>query len=88
MSTPGKKLLLGELKPGFRGKIRSLGCESPDARQAEIIHRLLEVGLFEGAPVEIAFEAPFTRDPISVRIRGTLIAIRRNEANLIEVEGE
>jgi ferrous iron transport protein A len=43
------------------------------------------MGLLEGAEVELVHEAPVSRDPIAVRARGTLIALRRSEANLVRV---
>jgi ferrous iron transport protein A len=52
----------------------------------DLLQRLLEMGLLEGSAVEVVHEAPFGRDPIAVRVRGALIALRRNEANYIEVE--
>lgn len=74
------KVKLGELHPGSRGVIAKTGGP------VEILRRLLEMGLLEGSAVEVVHEAPFGRDPIAVRVRGSLIALRRNEANLIEVE--
>jgi len=75
--------LLGELAPGACGRIHSVGavrdCDPALAR------RLLEMGLLEGSRVEVLHQAPFGGDPVAVRVRGTLIALRRNEANLIEV---
>jgi ferrous iron transport protein A len=71
---------LGELHPGSRGTI--LKTTGP----GDLLQRLLEMGLLEGSSVEVVHEAPFGRDPIAVRVRGALIALRRNEANYIEVE--
>ena len=48
--------------------------------------RLLEMGFIEGSSVCIAHEAPFSKDPIIVEVRGALIALRRSEANLIRVQ--
>jgi ferrous iron transport protein A len=76
--------LLGELNPGARATILSVGkignCH------ADLARRLLEMGLLEGAEVEVLHQAPFGGDPIAVRVRGSLIALRRNEACFIEVE--
>ncbi len=74
----GKKTL-GELTVGMRGTI--LSTTGP----LEIRRRLLEMGLLEGSQIELIHEAPFGGDPIAVRVRGALIALRRNEANYIEV---
>lgn len=74
-----KKQCLGELKVGMRGTI--LSTTGP----IEIRRRLLEMGMLEGSLIELVHEAPFGGDPIAVRVRGALIALRRNEANYIEV---
>lgn len=72
---------LGELSKGQAGRILSVGgASSPFTR------RLLEMGLLEGAIVELLHEAPFGGDPVAVRVRGALVALRRSEANQIEVE--
>jgi len=78
---------LGELKKGQAGKIISVGKTSgADSVTENITQRMLEMGLLEGAWVELVHEAPFGGDPVAVRVRGALIALRRNEANLVEVE--
>lgn len=50
--------------------------------------RLLEMGFVEGAPIMLLHEAPFTKDPIIVRLRNMRIALRRNEASCIMVQLE
>lgn len=74
---------LGELEKGQIARILSFQ-ESEDG----VIQRLMEIGLIEGARIEVVHEAPFSRDPIVVRARGALIALRRNEANQVSVEVE
>lgn len=46
--------------------------------------RLLEMGLTPGAPVEVVRRAPFG-DPMQVRVRGYLLAIRRAQAERVLV---
>lgn len=75
---------LGELKRGQKGIILSVGC--PD--DAVFQQRLMEMGLLEGSWVEVIHEAPFGGDPIAVRVRGALIALRRNEANSVLIQPE
>ena len=75
------KSRLGDLKKGMRGKIVEISV-------SEFCSRLMEMGLLEGSVVEIVHEAPFGGDPIAVRVRGALIALRRNEANQVWVESE
>ena len=71
---------LSELSRGERAVIVSVG----DPAQ-ELTRRLMEMGLLEGARVELLHEAPFGGDPIAVRVRGGLIALRRADARQIEV---
>jgi ferrous iron transport protein A len=78
----GKKAKLGELTLGCAGIITRVGREEDDAAT---VARLLEMGLLEGSQVEVLHEAPFGKDPIAVRVRGSLVALRRSEANAIEV---
>lgn len=78
----GKKVQLGSLKKGMRALISQVGSAKFSSALTE---RLLEMGLLEGAWVEVVHEAPFGGDPIAVRVRGSLVALRRSEANFIEV---
>lgn len=50
----------------------------------EIGERLLEMGMTPGATVEIIRRAPFG-DPVQVRLRGYLLAIRRAQARAVQV---
>lgn len=74
---------LGELKPGDQARIVAIDSEG---NAAELAARLMEMGLLEGSQVALVHEAPFGGDPIAVRVRGALIALRRGEANQIWVE--
>lgn len=70
---------LGECEKGTKGKI------SKTSGPEEIHRRLLEMGFLEGNFVELVHVAPFGGDPIAVKIRGSLLALRRVEANAIEI---
>ena len=72
---------LGELQKGVKARVRGIRSEA-----GALGRRFLEMGILEGSPIEIVHEAPLTRDPIAVKARGALIALRRQEANWIEVE--
>jgi ferrous iron transport protein A len=72
---------LGELVPGQGGKIARV------TEPGELGRRLMEIGLLAGAAVEVVHQAPFGGDPMAVRVRGALIALRRSEANWVELEG-
>ncbi len=76
-----KKRRLGELRKGESATIVRVA----EAAEANLTRRMLEMGLLEGSRVELVHEAPFGGDPVAVRSRGALIALRRLEANFIEV---
>ncbi|MFO1463888.1 MAG: FeoA family protein [bacterium] len=71
--------VLGELRKGQGGYI--CGIEGPEAT----VRRLLEMGMVEDAYVEIVHEAPFGKDPVAVRVRGGLLALRRQEARCVTI---
>jgi ferrous iron transport protein A len=77
-----KRVKLGTLKPGAKGLIAQVGTESISS---QLVKRLMEMGVLEGSPFQVVHEAPWGGDPIAVRVRGALIALRRNEANAVEV---
>jgi len=49
-----------------------------------VTRRLMEMGVIPGVAVQVIKMAPFG-DPIEVRIRGYSLAMRRTEADAIEV---
>lgn len=51
----------------------------------ELERRLIEIGFVEGASVEVMHEGFFGRDPIAVRVNDHVVALRRREANAIQV---
>lgn len=59
--------------------------ESADVAGQRVLSRLWQMGLVEGAWVELLREAPIAKDPVVVRIRGALVALRKSEARLVLV---
>ncbi len=51
----------------------------------EMERRLLEMGLVEGARIEVLHEGPFGGDPIAVRVDDITVALRRREADVVLV---
>ncbi len=49
-----------------------------------ITKRLMEMGIVPGVSVRVVKSAPFG-DPLEIRLRGYNLAMRRNEADSIEV---
>ena len=68
-------MLLKELSPGARGRIVALRKEQPEYRR-----RLLMLG----AEFEVVRIAPLG-DPVEIRVRGSMISVRRDEAAIMEV---
>ncbi len=49
-----------------------------------ISKRLMEMGIIPGVTIRVIKTAPFG-DPIEIRVRGYNLAMRRNEAETIEI---
>jgi DtxR family Mn-dependent transcriptional regulator len=71
---------LSGLAEGQRGKVLGLSpaCRGPERR------RLLDLGFVPGTEVLAEMKSP-GGDPTAYRVRGTLIALRREQAGLIRV---
>ncbi len=52
--------------------------------EGRVTRRLMEMGVIPGVAVQVIKMAPFG-DPIEVRVRGYSLAMRRSEADAIEV---
>lgn len=52
--------------------------------QSSVTRRLMEMGVIPGVSVQMVKTAPFG-DPIEIRVRGYSLAMRKNEADSIEV---
>ena len=73
-----KVILLSKMAVGQRGVVRDFVYESDDCERVE------EMGITPGEPIEVIRYAPLG-DPIEVKIRGYLLSLRKEEADLIEV---
>lgn len=69
---------LDELEPGRIARVVSVGGVGAFRR------RLLELGLLPGTEVLRVGQAPLG-DPLSFRVRGAVLAVRRAEAARVEV---
>ncbi len=65
-----------ELKHGERARISEINSDNPSYK------RLIEIGFTPGQEIELVNTSIFN-DPMAFSIRGTLIAIRRNDADSI-----
>lgn len=73
---------LGELAPGSRAEIAGF-CAAGELQ--DFLHRLHEVGFLVGEEIEILQDAPIGKDPISIRVKDAVYAMRREDANHILV---
>lgn len=73
-----KTMTLTGLPQGTDARVVSVGGQGPVTR------RLLEMGVIPGVTVSVVKKAPFG-DPMEVRVRGYSLAMRRSEADAIEV---
>ncbi len=65
-----------ELKYGEKAKISDIDSKHPSSR------RILEYGFTPGQEIELV-NIPAFKDPIAISIRGTMVAIRKNDASCI-----
>lgn len=73
-----KSIPLSQLKVGQRGQIAKVHGHNP------LRQRFLDMGLVKDTPVEVVNFAPLG-DPMRINVRGYQLAIRKHEAELIEV---
>lgn len=71
-------MTLSNLPVGSDARVTAVNGTAP------IIRRLMEMGVVPGVGVQVVKAAPFG-DPIEVRVRGYSLAMRRSEADAIEV---
>lgn len=77
---------LGELRPGEAAVVVGFVSGESTTEDQSYQQRLRELGLIQGAELQVVNEAPYFRDPIAVRVRGSLLALRRAEANQVLVK--
>jgi DtxR family Mn-dependent transcriptional regulator len=74
---------LATLKPGEKGRVVAL---SPRLRGADR-RRMMDMGILPGTTIDVEMTSP-SGDPTAYKIRGALIALRREQAQLIQVENK
>ena len=72
---------LKNLPVGVRAKVVAVHGNSA------ITKRLMEMGVVPGVELRVVKSAPFG-DPLEIRVRGYHLAMRRNEADAIEISDE
>jgi DtxR family transcriptional regulator, Mn-dependent transcriptional regulator len=81
-SAPSARRTLAEAAPGESVVVAGVApaCQGPQRR------RLLDLGVVPGTVIVAELASP-SGDPVAYRIRGALVALRRDQARWIEVEG-
>lgn len=74
-------MTLRELKRRQKARISGFRTEN-----TELETRLREIGFAEGDKVELMHVGLFGRNPITVKLNGTLIAMRKTEAAAVSIE--
>lgn len=72
---------LANLSIGTNAKVKNISATSASAK------RLMEMGIVPGVSVRVIKSAPFGC-PIEIRVRGYHLAMRKSEAEAIEVISE
>jgi ferrous iron transport protein A len=74
-------MTLDQLRPNKTATVIALKSEGADRR------RMLDLGILPGTKVEVDMKSPLG-DPTAYRIRGAVVALRREQAQLIEITEE
>lgn len=81
LEEPGRRLAaLSDLHPGERAEVVGIARACRGAQR----RRLLDLGVLPGTVVASEFASP-AGDPTAYRIRGALVAMRRDQADLVRV---
>lgn len=76
-----KVIPLSLLAPGKRGRVLNNRCDP------ELLLRLEDLGLIEGMEITCLHRSP-AGSPAAYDIRGAAVALRKRDADLIQVEAE
>ncbi|MEJ2116708.1 MAG: FeoA family protein [Alphaproteobacteria bacterium] len=87
MSEIMHKLRMGELPLGIKAEVIALDESSTTSplTPGELERRLIEMGLVEGAYVEVLHQGFPGKDPVAIRVNEHTVAMRRSEANAVIV---
>ena len=74
-------MTLRDIEQGGRGRIKRVRA------RGQLSQKLSDMGFVKGADVFVVRQAPL-KDPLQVRILQSFIALRSDEAELVEIEPE
>ncbi len=76
--TPSNTHTLASLRPGTSGTVKTVHSTGLERR------RMMDLGIVPGTVIRAEAESPMG-DPVAYRIRGALIALRRKQAERVEL---
>jgi DtxR family transcriptional regulator, Mn-dependent transcriptional regulator len=79
VAAPGGRL--SDLEPGEKGRVKGIAAACHRAER----RRFLDLGLVPGTVVEAELRSP-SGDPTAYRVRGAAIALRREQADMIQID--
>jgi ferrous iron transport protein A len=77
---------LSEARLGDKGVITRVGADAADEHGAELERRLLELGLVEGAVIQLLHQGAIGKDPMALKVDDMRVALRRREARGLTIE--
>ena len=77
---------LSEARLGDKGVVTRVGADARDEHGAELERRLLELGLVEGAVIQLLHQGAIGRDPMALKVDDMRVALRRREARGLTIE--
>ena len=78
-------MMLDDLPDGALATVCAVSSNNLSVGSASLL-RLEELGFIAGEPVEVVRRGPGGREPIAVLVGNTLIALRRIEAQCVQVK--
>lgn len=72
-------MTLDKLKTGCAATVKQIYNESAERR------RLMDLGILPGTRIENVMSSPLG-DPVAYRVRSSIVALRNEQARLIEIE--
>jgi ferrous iron transport protein A len=81
MQTDLNSLTLDQLKRGQTAVVSALTCAGSNRR------RLMDLGILPGTRMQVEMKSPLG-DPAAYRVRGAVIALRRQQAHAIQIQLE
>ena len=77
---------LTSLGAGSAGIVAAVRAPQP-GQDPELVLRLIEIGFLPGEPVRVIARGQPGNEPIAVRLGHTTFALRRFEADFVQIEG-